>query len=291
MRICSLLPAGTEIVAALGLAERLVGRSEECDWPPEVAELPIVTASRVDTTKLDGLAIDGAVRAALADGRSLYAVDAELVERLRPDVLLTQDTCAVCAVSSGEVREACAVDAEIVSLDASTIADIEASIEALAERLGVPERGAAVTAEMRRRVGAVAERVEGRERPRVFLAEWLDPPFAPGHWLPEMVELAGGTCVLGRAGERSYPTTWDVVADTAPDVVVAAPCGYGVERSAAEAARVPLRTRTVAVDANAYYARPAPRVADGVEQLAFLFHPDAVADPGLPWLEVRSSRA
>jgi iron complex transport system substrate-binding protein len=291
VRICSLLPAGTEIVAALGLAERLVGRSEECDWPPEVAELRVVTASRVDTTKLDGAAVDGAVRAALADGRSLYAVDTELVERLQPDVLLTQDTCAVCAVSSGEVRELCAVEAEIVSLDASTLAEIEASIEALAERLGVPERGAAVTAEMRGRIDGVTERVAGRPRPRVFLAEWLDPPFAPGHWLPEMVELAGGTCVLGRAGERSYPTTWDAVADAAPDVVIAAPCGYGAERSAAEAARVPLRARTVAVDANAYYARPAPRVADGVEQLAFLFHPGAVADPGLPWVEVRSSPA
>jgi iron complex transport system substrate-binding protein len=140
---------------------------------------------------------------------------------------------------------------------------------------------------MRARLATVKEAVQGLERPRVFVAEWLDPPFAAGHWVPEMVEAAGGVEVLGRAGEPSFRTTWEDVAAAAPDLVVVAPCGYDAERGAAEARHAPLPARAVAVDANAYYSRPAPRIADGVSQLAHLLHPEAVPDPGLPWVEVR----
>jgi iron complex transport system substrate-binding protein len=274
MRIVSLLPSATEIVGALGLADRLVGRSEECDWPPEVRALPAVTASRVDTSALAGAEIDAAVRAALAEGRSLYAVDAALLERLQPDLILTQDLCEVCAVSSSEVRS-CAAGAEVVSLDAHTIGELCERIEELAARLGVPERGADVVATLRRRLEAVRTRIGDEPRPRVFVAEWLEPPFAGGHWVPEMVAAAGGECVLGRAGEPSYATTWEEVRAAAPDVIIAAPCGYDRLRAAQEAATsVPdLGCPVVAVDANAFFSRCGPRLADGVEQLAAILRP------------------
>jgi iron complex transport system substrate-binding protein len=286
VRICSLLPSATEIVAELGLAGSLVGVSEECDWPPEVRDLPVVTTSRVDTGRLDSLAIDNAVREAVADGRSLYAIDRELLETLQPDLILTQDLCAVCAVSADEVGDLCAVDAEIVSVDAHTLVEIEEQILALACRLGVPARGDAVVSEMEAKIAAVRGAVAGAPRAPIFVAEWLDPPFAAGHWIPEMVELAGGSDVLGQAGASSYPTSWETVRQEQPDLVVIAPCGFDHGRAAREATALPVACRAVAVDSNAYYARPAPRLADGVAQLAFLIHPHLVDDPGLPYVEL-----
>lgn len=289
MRICSLLPSATEIVAALGLSDCLVGVSAECDWPPEVRGLPVVTAIRIDAGEMTSIDIDRAVREAIADGRSLYALDEELIEALAPDVIVTQDLCAVCAVSSREVTRLCAVGAEVVSLDPRTIAEIEQSVVEVAELFGVPDRGAAVAAAMRARIARVRELVAELEPRRVFVAEWLDPPFAAGHWVPEMVELAGGEEVLGRAGEASFPTTWAAVLERSPELVVLAPCGFDAERTAREARLPPLPCRAVAVDANAYFSRPAPRVADGVAQLAFLLHPQVVSDPGLPWIELQSA--
>jgi len=286
MRICSLLPSATEIVADLGLAESLVGVSEECDWPPAVRELPVVSASRVDTTRLSGVEIDDAVRRAVRDGNQLYAVDAELLDELDPDVILTQNLCTVCGVSGEAVGELCATDAEIVAIDASRIAEIEDGIRELAVRFGVPDRADEVIERMRETIADVRGRVADAPVRPVFVAEWLDPPFAPGHWLPEMVLLAGGRDVLGTAGAPSFATTWDAVRERGPEVVVAAPCGYDHARAAREATLPPLGCRVVAVDSNAYYARPAPRVADGVAQLAFLFHPDRVDDPGLPYVEL-----
>jgi iron complex transport system substrate-binding protein len=286
MRICSLLPSATETVAALGLTGSLVGVSEECDWPPEVRELPVVTASRVETARLSSAEIDDAVREAVAGGRELYAIDGELLEELDPDLILTQNLCAVCAVSSGAVAELCATDAEVVALDAHTLDEIEQRIACLAALLGVPQKGETVVAEMEATMEAVYERVaEAQPRP-VFVAEWLDPPFAAGHWIPEMVARAGGRDVLGRAGAPSYPTTWEAVSEQAPELVVIAPCGFDHERAAREASLPPLGCPAVTVDSNAYYARPAPRVADGVAQLAFLIHPDLVDDPGLPYIEL-----
>jgi iron complex transport system substrate-binding protein len=286
VRICSLLPSATEIVAGLGEADRLVGVSAECDWPPEVRGLPIVTASRISSEELASLEIDRAVREAVAGGRSLYAIDEQLVDELEPDLILTQDLCEVCAVSSAEVGRLCTVDAEILSLDPRTIGEIEASVLRVAERLGVAEAGMSVVEEMRRTILRVREAVAGLPRRRVFVAEWLDPPFAAGHWVPEMVALAGGEEMLGRAGEASFPTTWEDVRARSPEVVVLAPCGFDSARAAREAAVPPLPSRVVAVDANAYFSRPAPRVADGVAQLGFLLHPEAVPDPGAPWIEL-----
>jgi iron complex transport system substrate-binding protein len=290
MRICSLLPSATEIVAALGLVESLVAVSEECDWPPEVRALPVVTASRVDATRLLSFEIDKAVRAAIGDGRPLYAIDRELLEALEPDLILTQNLCAVCAVSAESVNELCAPDAEIVALDAHTLAEIKERILSLADLLGVTARGRAVVAEMEAKVAAVHERVNAAPPRPVFVAEWLDPPYAAGHWVPEMLALAGGRDVLGRAGAPSYPTTWETVRDQRPELVIVAPCGFDHMRAAREATMPPLGCRAVAVDSNAYYARPGPRVAEGVAQLAFLIHPELVADPGLPYVELAPDR-
>jgi len=199
-RICSLLPSATEIVAALGEVDRLVGRSAECDFPPSVSHLPVVTSARVDTNDLASAAIDAAVRAALADGRSLYAVDADLITRLAPDLILTQDLCEVCAVSSSEPA-LCSLGIETLALDAHSLRGIERSILSLAGRLRAGKRGGALVAAMEAKIAATGARIEALTRRQVFVAEWLEPPFAAGHWLPEMVAAAGGVDVLGRAGE------------------------------------------------------------------------------------------
>jgi iron complex transport system substrate-binding protein len=290
MRICSLLPSATEIVAQLGLLDSLVGVSQECDWPPEVRDLPVLSASRVDTTRLTSLQIDRAVREAVGDGRPLYAIDRELLEELQPDLILTQNLCAVCAVSADNVGELCATDAEVVALDAHTLAEIEERILSLADLLGVSARGLTVVAEMEAKIAAVRARVTDAPTRSVFVAEWLEPPYAAGHWIPEMVEIAGGRDILGKAGAASYPTSWETVRNARPQLVVVAPCGFDHERAAREATPLPVACRAVAVDSNAYYARPAPRLADGVEQLAFLIHPDLVGDPGLPYVELGSPR-
>ena len=288
LRICSLLPSATEIVAALGQLDHLVGRSAECDFPSSVSQLPVVASARIDTAELGSVAIDAAVRAALADGRSLYAVDADLISRLAPDLILTQDLCQVCAVSSRD-DSLRALDVETLALDAHSIGEIERSVLELAARLGVPARARTVVAEMERKIGTTAARVSGLGCRRIFVSEWLDPPFAAGHWLPEMVAAAGGVDVLGQAGQPSFRTSWETVIRLEPELVVVAPCGFDLERTVAEASRSKLPElgcRVVAVDANSYYSRPAPRIADGVRQLAHLLHPDEVVDPGLPYREL-----
>ena len=282
MRICSFLPSATEIICELGLADSLVGVSEECRWPPSVIGKPVVTAARIDPSSLSSLEIDEAVRSSLRDGRSLYTVDAELIGALDPDLIVTQDLCAVCAVSSGELASACPVGAEVVSLDPRTLGEVADSVRLLARRLGVAALGEEIATRMVATAEQVAATVHGLRRPRVFFAEWLEPPFCPGHWLPEMIELAGGVSVLGKAGEPSHQTTWEAVFALEPELVVVGPCGFGVEEAAARAEGNAWPCPAVAVDGDGYYSRPAPRLADGVRQLAHLFHPDAAPDPGLP---------
>jgi iron complex transport system substrate-binding protein len=284
MRVVSLLPSATEIVGELGLAGTLVGRSEECDRPPGVAGLPVVSAARLDLSTLDSDAVDDAVRDAVATGRSLYTVDEELLRSLAADLVLTQDLCAVCAVSAGEL---CAVDVPTLALDPRTLDEVADTCVVVAEALGTRSRGEELAARMRRELADVRDAVAGRPRRRVFVAEWVDPPYAPGHWIPELVELAGGDCVLGRPGEPSFRVTWDDVRARAPELVVLAPCGYDADRAAREP--LPdLDAEVVAVDANAFYARPAPALAAGARQLAHLFHPNVVPDPGLPQRWIRS---
>jgi iron complex transport system substrate-binding protein len=288
-RICSLLPSATEIVAALGCADRLVGRSEECNYPPQVAALPVVSAARIDTSQLGSGDIDAAVRESLLDGRSLYGVDRALLERLRPDLVITQDLCRVCAVSSHELRDVSDLGVAVLALDPRTIEGIAASIHTLADQLGVPADGERVASHMTEAMQGVRRATAGQPTPGVAVMEWLDPPFAAGHWVPEMVEAAGGRELLGRPGEPSRRLTWEEVRAAEPELLVLAPCGFTAERAAAEAHAVPdLGCRVVAVHGDAYFSRPAPRVAEGIAQLAHLLHPEVVPDPGLPAIEVRS---
>ena len=287
VRICSFLPSATEIVAELGFVDSLVGVSEECRWPQEVVGKPVVTAARIDPARMSSVEIDEAVRASVRDGRSLYAVDAELLAELEPDLVVTQDLCAVCAVSSGELESACPVGVEVLALDPRTLGEVADSVRMLASRLGAPEQGREVAARMEDEIERAAASVCGLERRRIFFAEWIDPPFCAGHWLPEMIELAGGEDVLGRAGEPSRATSWDEVLALDPELVIVGPCGFGVEEAAARAADLELPCPAVAVDGDAYYSRPAPRLAAGVRQLAHLLHPDAAPDPGLPAIPLR----
>ena len=287
MRVCSLLPSATEIIAELGLIDSLVGVSEECRWPPEVVGKPVVTAARIDPSSLSSLEIDLTVRASLADGRSLYAVDAELIAELDPDLIVTQDLCAVCAVSSAELSDACPVGAEVLSLDPRTIGEVAASVRRLAARLGVVAEGDRIADRMAHTIEETAAAVRGLVPRRVFFAEWLDPPFCAGHWLPEMIALAGGRDVIGTEGIPSRSVTWEEVLALGPELVVLGPCGFGAEEAAERAVGLELPCPAVVVDGDSYFSRPAPRLADGVRQLAHLFHPDVVSDPGLPtiWLD------
>jgi iron complex transport system substrate-binding protein len=282
MRICSFLPSATEIIAELGLIDSLVGVSGECRWPPEAFGLPVVTAARFDPASLSSLEIDDVVRASLRDCGSLYAVDADLITELAPDLIVTQDLCAVCAVSSSDLASACPVGAEIVSLDPRTLGEVADSVRTLAARLGVAARGEEIAASMLETIEQVAMTVRGLPKRRVFFAEWIDPPFCAGHWLPEMIEVAGGVDVLGHAGQPSRSVTWDEVLELMPELVIIGPCGFGVEEAASRAAGLEFPCPAVAVDGDAYYSRPAPRLADGVRQLAHLMHPEVAPDPGLP---------
>jgi iron complex transport system substrate-binding protein len=287
MRVISLVPSATEIIAALGLADNLVGRSHECNYPSEVEAVPIVSASRIDTESLGSADIDSAVRDALGDGRPLYEVDAELLEQLAPDLIVTQDLCEVCAVSSGEVTRVSRIDVETVSLDPRDLEEIEESIRTLARHLHAAAQGEQLAQAFHHRIDVVHQLVRGLPRQRVFVAEWLDPPFAAGHWVPEMVDIAGGDEVLGRPRARSFATTWEAVRAAAPQLIVLAPCGFDLERTVSEAAAVPaMGARVVAVDGDAAYSRPGPRVAEGVAQLAHLLHPDDVEAPALPSREL-----
>ena len=287
MRVVSLVPSATEIIAALGLAGNLVGRSHECNYPSEVEAVPVVSASRIDTEQLGSADIDSAVREALSDGRPLYEVDAELLEQLAPDLIVTQDLCEVCAVSSGEVKRVSRIDVETVSLDPRDLEEIEDSIRTLARHLHAAAQGERLAQAFHHRIDFVHQLVRGLPRQRVFVAEWLDPPFAAGHWVPEMVDLAGGDEVLGRPRERSFATTWDAVREAAPQLIVLAPCGFDLERTVSEAGAVPaMGARVIAVDGDAAYSRPGPRVAEGVVQLAHLLHPDDVEAPALPMREL-----
>jgi iron complex transport system substrate-binding protein len=286
MRIVSLLPSATDMIAELGLLDSLVGISEDCNWPPEVAGKPLVARSRIDVSRLTSAQIDRIFTKAQSESHSLYAVDADLMRELKPDLVITQDLCDVCAVSSGDLATACPVGVEVYSMNPRSFADVVHSVVRLANRLGVEERGAAVAEAMRSKVEEVRSAVSGLERPRVFVAEWTDPPYGSGHWLPEMVEAAGGTNVMSKPGEYSFATTWEAVLAEAPDLIVLAACGFSIRQSLERTRELRLPVRTIVVDGDAHFSRPAPRIADGIRQLGHLIHPEAVPDPGLPYAEL-----
>ena len=302
MRICSLVPGATETLFALGLGDHVVGVTHECDWPPEAAERPAVTASLLDSAELTSADIDRAVVEAARDGRPLYAVDAETWDQIDADVVVAQELCEVCAVSTdalGEIMAARNAEVEVVPFSPSNLDQILASIVGLGVRFDAEAAADEVTGGMRRRVERVrAALAEVETSPRVFVCEWLEPPFAAGHWVPDMVSLAGGTEVAGMSGEPSHRMRWTDVAALEPDVVVLAPCGFDLDRTLSELVTLDLsanllgtparqESRVFAVDANAHFSRPSPRVVDGVELLAYLVHPEAYTDPGIPWSRVR----
>lgn len=291
MRIVSLLGSATEIVYALGLEDRLVGISHECDYPPQALDLPRLSRPRFDPRGLTSGEIDAAVRRCMAEFGSVYEVDRALLRELRPTHVLTQAVCEVCAVPTGSVEEAVAElqeHAAVVSLDAHTVEGIFRTIEAVADAAGEPERGERVVGGLRERLAAVAGRATG-PRPRVLLLEWLEPPFVPGHWVPEMVERAGGENLLGTPGHRSVEIEWTALEGLDPDVLMIEPCGYGLDEAAVDADRhrqqlYDIARRAVEADRawvlhSAWFSRSGPRVVEGIETLSGILHPAPASDP------------
>ncbi len=274
-RIVSLLPSATEIVCALGLEDRLVGISHSCDYPPSIVDRPRLSRPRANLNGLSSGEIDAAVRGALRDHGSVYEIDVAGITALAPDLVLTQGICDVCAVPEKQVLSALQLEsrAEVLTLDAHDLAAIYQSIRDVGCATGATARAEELVSGMQRRVGAVRDRVAGRSRPRVLALEWLDPPYVPGHWVPEMIAAAGGDLVAGTARQRSYAMEWDALRALAPDVVLIMPCGFDLAAARAEAQRYAATLHSIAatvhcLDASAYFSRSGPRVADGVELLA-----------------------
>ncbi len=302
MRICSLVPAATEVLFALGLGDRVVGVTHECDWPPEAAAKPVVTASLIQTGDLTSAEIDRLVAATAWDGGPLYAIDEERWAEVEADVVVMQELCKVCAVSTDQVEgvlRARPLEVDVLDFSPSTIDDIGETIGALGGRLDAVGEAEELTVGMRSRLDRVASALAGVESyPRVFVTEWLEPPYSAGHWVPDMVSAAGGIDVAGTSGEPSHRMRWPDVAALEPDVVVLAPCGFDLDRTLSEVVPLDLsahllgtparqESRVFAVDANAMFSRPGPRVVDGVEVLAHLLHPGEYPDPGAPWSRIR----
>ena len=271
---------------ALGLGESVVAVTHECDYPPEAEGLPQLTRSVIP----DGLSsaeIDRAVRERTGRGEALYELDVDVLRELDVDLIVTQAVCEVCAVSFDDVRaiaEELPTQPRVISLDPSTLGEVMADVPRLAEAAEAPQAAAALVEDSGRRIDAVKDAVEGAQRPRVAALEWLDPVYVGGHWVPQMVELAGGEDVLGMPGERSREIDWSEVEQAQPELVVSMPCGYYVERAAQEAMEqrerlATLGARVVAVDAASYFSRPGPRLVEGVELLGHLLHPDRVPAP------------
>ena len=287
-RICSLLPSATEIVCALGLEERLVGVTHECDFPHSVQDLPRVTSSVIDSEGLSAAQIDQAVRDSLADQATIYHLDRDLLDALHPDLVLTQELCDVCAVGPDEVRsviKSLSQQPHVVSLEPRTLEEVFDSILLVGRLTGSIARAQRLVGDLRARLRAVSEAVRGCPRPGMLTLEWIDPVFVGGHWVPEMVRIAGGYDVLGQVGRPSREASWDEVRAAAPEVVVAMLCGFDLDRTVREMRSAHLADawhalpavregRVFATDGSSYFSRPGPRLVDGVEVLASILHPE-----------------
>jgi iron complex transport system substrate-binding protein len=297
MRIVSLLPSATEIVCAIGLGDELVGVTHECDWPPEVVGKPIMTRTVDPMPGATSRDIHRSVTAAMHGGSSLYALDEAALAAAEPDLILTQELCRVCAVSYREVNEAArAIDADItvVSLEPTSIEGILNTIATVGAMAEAEDEAMELVASLRERLGDIealveARRDSGRPAVRVVGLEWLDPPFAAGHWVPEQIRRAGGWDLLGADGDRSVETTWDAVAEVDPEMLILMPCGFHLPETVSEWARTSKppwyreltavhRGQVFAVDGSSYFSRPGPRVIDGIELLAEILDPDAFVD-------------
>ena len=294
MRVVSLLPSATELVAFVGAADGLVGVSHECDHPTGVETLPKLTRPPIDHHDMTSAEIDAAIGRHLSETGSLYALDAGLLEELKPDLILTQGLCDVCAVSMSVVEEAASnlpTNPRVLSMNPTTLDEVLACAVEVGDAVGRGDVAREKVAALKGRLDRVGEAVEGLARPRVGAIEWLDPPFSAGHWVPGMVRLAGGEELFAEEGESSVRLSWEDVFAADPEVLVLMPCGFDAERALREARSLPgldgwyhvpaaRAGRVWAVDANSYFSRPAPRLVEGVEILARLLHPGAF--PGAP---------
>jgi iron complex transport system substrate-binding protein len=288
VRLVSLLPSATEIVYALGLGDDLAGVTFECDEPPAARAEKTIVVGGLDTSGMTPGAIDRYVRSRLASGEDLYALHAQALAGLNPDLILTQDLCRVCALPSGHVNDALeylGCHADVLTLDPHSLAEVLESILTVGTRAGVSDRARLLVADLQARLDAIAASVAGLDRPRAAVLEWVDPPFTAGHWVPDLVTAAGGLPVAARPGVPSAQTSWASVRAAAPDLVVVAPCGYHLPGAAEQARLVTGALPGVpvwAVDADGIVVRPGPRLVSGVEALASIFHPEAVppAPPG-----------
>ena len=295
MKIISLLPSATEIVCALGLEKSLVGITHECDFPLGIENnLPHLTASRISHETMSSAEIDHAVLSQLDGHGSIYDLNTDLLAELKPDLIITQELCDVCAVSYKIVEKAARMyvaDAKVVSLEPNTIDDIFGNIITVGELTNTREKAVEVVAELRKRLDYLREKTANLEkRPKVMMLEWLEPPFAPGHWTPEQVEIAGGICLLGKAGEKSVTTTYAEIIASQPEILVLIPCGYYTADILRQLPNTnfPDEFKTIpafqngeiwALDASSYFSRPAPRVVEGAEILAKIFHPEIFGAP------------
>jgi iron complex transport system substrate-binding protein len=284
MRIISLVPNGTEILFAVGAGPEVVGVSHECDFPEEARTRAILTGSAL-TPGMSAAEVDAAVAAQVGSGKSLYTLDEARIAELAPDLIVTQELCPVCAVSTEQVDGAIRPLArcpDLLSLDPRSLADVFQDIQTIGEATGRAAAARALVADLERRLAAVRSAAAGRSKPRVAALEWLDPPFAGGHWVPEMIAAAGGEDVLAGPGAHSRRLTWDEIATADPDVIVAMPCGFDTAGAAGQIAMISdrpewralraVRTgRVFPVDANGCFSRPGPRLVDGIERLAAIF--------------------
>jgi len=293
-RIVSFLPAGTEMIHALGAGNELVGRSHECDYPSSVTRLPVVSRPALDLDDVSPGAIDLAIADRMGSGDTLYTIDEVLLRDLKPDVILTQNLCRVCAPSGDELTRAVRkfqLQPEVLFLTPRNVAEIEENILTVGRAIGRSEEAEALARSNRERISVVRAAVAKAPPRRVVFLEWTEPLFCGGHWVPEMITLAGGNDPLGRPGADSVRMDWDDVANAQPEMIIVSPCGYRLERAAELARQMPQISDAAvyAVDANAYFARPGPRVVEGVELLAHLFHPEQVrwAHAERPWERIR----
>ena len=294
LRIASLLPSSTEIVCALGLEKNLVGITHECDFPSSIMDRPHLTTSKISHETMSSKEIDHAVRSKLDGHGSIYGLNEKLLRELDPDIILTQELCDVCAVSYKTVQKAAKMyvaGAKVVSLEPNTIGDIFDNIKTVGGLCGVAEKADAVVNELSIRLEAVREKIARiKTHPGVFMLEWLEPPFSPGHWVPEQVGIAGGKCLLGVPGERSVTTTYDKIFESKPEVMILIPCGYYTDDILRQIENTvfPSNWREIpairndnvwALDASSYFSRPAPRVVDGAEIIAKIFHSEVFGKP------------
>jgi iron complex transport system substrate-binding protein len=283
VRVVSLLPSATEIVAALGRYDDLVGVTFECDEPAAARVDKTVVVGGRDTTGMSPAAIDEYVRTQLAAGADLYTLHADSLAGLAADVVLTQDLCRVCAIPSGQVGDALAHlgcgDADVVSLDPYSLEDVLATIGTVGDRIGARAEAAQLITSLRSRIEVLTRATSGLPRPRVAVIEWVDPPFRAGHWIPDLVRVAGGEPVAANAGARSTQTSWAEIAAARPDVVIVSPCGFHLAGAIAQAELVADKFPAAelwAIDADGLVVRPGPRVVSGAEAIGAMLHPDAV---------------